>query len=174
MNTPAKTPAISPGPTGVRLPEGARVIKIGGRVQRDEHLGPALSAWWRVHTRALCIVHGGGEDVSTLQRALGIEPTFIGGRRVTAPGDIDLVRMALSGAANKRLVETIIQAGVPAVGISGEDATLLTAEPIEWRRVGRRRSRAGREHALHRNAVGSRIPASYLAARIAWIEREWR
>jgi acetylglutamate kinase len=158
MNTPAKSPAMSPSPIGIRLPEGVRVIKIGGRVQRDDRLGPTLSAWWRVHTRALCVVHGGGDDLSTLQRALGIEPTFIAGRRVTAPEDIDLVRMALSGAANKRLVDMIIQAGVPAVGISGEDATLLSAEVIDGGALGA----VGRVRGVNTHFIATLWAAGYL------------
>ncbi len=110
---------------------GLRVIKVGGRVQRDERLPVALAAQWSDSRGALCLVHGGGDAISALQRAAGVEPTFIGGRRVTSPGDIDILRMALSGSANKALVAALTAAGLPAVGISGEDAGLLTAEPVD-------------------------------------------
>jgi acetylglutamate kinase len=77
------------------------------------------------------VVHGGGDEVSALQRRLGQEPRFVGGRRVTTAEDLDVVRMVLSGAANKRLVRQFLAAGVPAVGISGEDAGMIEALPIE-------------------------------------------
>jgi acetylglutamate kinase len=74
-------------------------------------------------------VHGGGDDVSALQKAMGAEPRFVGGRRVTGEGDIALLRMALSGLANKRLVSALAARGLPAFGLSGEDGGLLSAFP---------------------------------------------
>jgi acetylglutamate kinase len=55
----------------------------------------------------------------------------VNGRRITSDDDIELVRMVLSGSANKRLVASLTAVGIPAVGISGEDASLLSAEPLE-------------------------------------------
>ena len=68
-----------------------RVIKIGGRAQSDARLAPAIAAAWNQAPGSLCVVHGGGDGISELQRALGLEPTFAGGRRVTSEGDIDAV-----------------------------------------------------------------------------------
>jgi acetylglutamate kinase len=113
------------------------VVKLGGRVQSDPRLAGAIGALWDSAPGSLCIVHGGGDEVSALQRQLGREPVFIGGRRVTMPEDVDLVRMVLSGRANKRLVSMLSAAGVPAVGISGEDGDLLPAEVIDAERFGR-------------------------------------
>lgn len=113
------------------------VVKLGGRVQSDPGLALAVRELWRSEAGALCIVHGGGDEVSALQRQLGREPSFIGGRRVTTDEDLDLVRMVLSGVANKRLVATLSAAGIAAVGISGEDGALLSAEPIDRGRFGR-------------------------------------
>jgi acetylglutamate kinase len=84
----------------------------------------------------MCLVHGGGDEVSALQRAMGRQTVFVGGRRVTSRGDIELLRMVLSGAVNKRLVNAFVVAGVPAVGISGEDAHLIEAEQIDAERLG--------------------------------------
>jgi acetylglutamate kinase len=103
-----------------------RVIKLGGRVQIDPTLPGLVAAAWNA-THALVVVHGGGDEVSRLQQAFGRESTFIDGRRVTAVEDLDLLRMVLSGSANKRLVAAMVGAGVPAVGVSGEDAGLLRA-----------------------------------------------
>ena len=105
------------------------VVKLGGRVQGDPALPATLARAWRRTEGALVIVHGGGDEVTALQRRLGQEPTFVGGRRVTAAEDIDALRMALSGLANKRLVAALVGAGVQAVGVSGEDAGIIAAEP---------------------------------------------
>ena len=110
---------------------GPIVVKLGGRTQSDAALPTALAALWKACDGQLVIVHGGGDQISALQRLRGEEPVFIGGRRVTTEGALELVRMVLSGLANKQLVSALTAIGAPAVGISGEDATLLRAEPID-------------------------------------------
>ncbi len=107
------------------------VVKLGGRVQSDPDLIPAVAALWLAMPGQFAIVHGGGDEVSEMQRRLGREPSFVNGRRITSAEDVDLVRMVLSGTSNKRLVADLIAAGIPAVGISGEDAGLIEAEPID-------------------------------------------
>jgi acetylglutamate kinase len=104
-----------------------RVIKIGGRVQSDPGLPGQIATAARAAGDGLVVVHGGGDEVSALQRSLGNEPQFVGGRRVTTHEDMHVVRMVLSGSINKRLVRQFLDAGVPAVGISGEDGGILPA-----------------------------------------------
>jgi acetylglutamate kinase len=113
-----------------------RVVKLGGRAQQAPELVPALVAAWRSTPGTLVVVHGGGDEVSALQRAMGREPQFVDGRRVTTDDDIALLRMVLSGLVNKRLVAALVAAGVPAVGISGEDAALLSATPVDIATMG--------------------------------------
>jgi acetylglutamate kinase len=113
-----------------------RVIKVGGRPQLDPTLIGALGAAHRAMPGALVVVHGGGDEVGALQRLYGVEAQFLGGRRVTSALDLEIVRMALSGSANKRLVAAMVGAGMPAVGLSGEDAGLLRATPIDEDRYG--------------------------------------
>jgi acetylglutamate kinase len=115
-----------------------RVIKIGGRPQGDPALAGALASdWARARTNGgLVVVHGGGDEVSVLQASLGGSTTFVNGRRVTTERDIDLVRMALSGSANKRLVSALVENGVDAVGVSGEDAALIGALPMDAEQLG--------------------------------------
>lgn len=113
-----------------------RVIKVGGRPQQDPGLSNALASGWESEAGGLVLVHGGGDEVSALQGALGGSATFVDGRRVTTERDIDLVRMALSGSANKRLVATLVERGIDAVGLSGEDAALIAASPLDARRLG--------------------------------------
>lgn len=115
-----------------------RVVKIGGRAQGDPALLTRLRTAIETPGARVVVVHGGGDEVSALQRQMGVEPQFIGGRRVTSAGDLDAVRMVLSGTVNKRLVAQLISAGVRAVGISGEDGGLLTARVADatYGRVG--------------------------------------
>lgn len=84
----------------------------------------------------MVIVHGGGDAVTRLQKAFGIEARFDGGRRITTEQDVELVRMALSGVANKQLVSSLVSEGVRAVGISGEDDGLFGATPKDPERLG--------------------------------------
>lgn len=107
------------------------VVKLGGRTQSDAALPAILAALWQSTHGRVVIVHGGGDQISALQRLRGEEPVFVGGRRVTTEGALELVRMVLSGLANKQLVSALMNAGAPAVGISGEDAGMLRAEPID-------------------------------------------
>jgi acetylglutamate kinase len=111
------------------------VVKIGGRAQGDPAL-PGLLAQAVRNGDELVVVHGGGDEVTALQRRLGSEPTFIGGRRVTTEDDMEVVRMVLSGAVNKRLVRQLLDAGVSAIGISGEDGGLLPALLLEGGALG--------------------------------------
>jgi acetylglutamate kinase len=114
-----------------------RVIKIGGRVQRDPRLATALAQMWAQAPASFCVVHGGGETISTLQTQLGGAPRFVKGRRVTGKADIEVLRMALSGVANKQLVDSLSTKGVAAVGISGEDGSLIVARALDADVLGR-------------------------------------
>jgi acetylglutamate kinase len=112
-----------------------RVLKIGGRPQADPSLAAFVAEAWDA-VRGMVIVHGGGDEVSALQARLGGASQFVEGRRVTGAQDIELVRMALSGTANKRLVSALVREGVRAVGISGEDASLIAATPVDAAKLG--------------------------------------
>jgi acetylglutamate kinase len=107
-----------------------RVVKLGGRTQADPTLAATLAALWNAAPGTLCVVHGGGDEISALQRKLGGAPIFVGGRRVTTREDIEIIRMVLSGSINKRLVADLVGCGIPAVGLSGEDAGFIEASPL--------------------------------------------
>ena len=113
-----------------------RVVKIGGRPQADPSLPALIAETWDAMSDPMVVVHGGGDEVSALQKAMGITAQFVDGKRVTTPQDVDLVRMALSGTANKRLVSSLVREGVRAIGISGEDASLIAATPVDSVRMG--------------------------------------
>ncbi len=106
------------------------VIKIGGRAQASPQLVDRITEAWNGRPGSFCIVHGGGDEISAFQRRVGLNPSFVDGRRITTSEDMMVVRMVLSGLVNKRLVSHLVAAGVPAVGISGEDDGMLTATRI--------------------------------------------
>jgi acetylglutamate kinase len=135
-----------------------RVVKIGGRAQADSRLASAVRAAWTTSPGKLCLVHGGGDEVSAMQKALGREAAFVGGRRVTSEGDLDLLRMVLSGIVNKRMVNELIAVGVPALGLSGEDGALIRAEVIDAGSLGF----AGRPVGINVSLLETLMSARYL------------
>lgn len=106
-------------------------------MQADPQLASLIASAWNGKPGSWCVVHGGGDEISTLQRSLGREPVFVNGRRITTADDMDLVGMVLSGRVNKRLVSSLRAAGIDAVGLSGEDGGLLAARPIDVTQFGR-------------------------------------
>jgi acetylglutamate kinase len=135
-----------------------RVVKIGGRAQSDPHLVAALGQAWNDSPNNLCVVHGGGDEISAMQRALGREAAFVGGRRVTSQSDLELLRMVLSGIVNKRLVNGLVVAGIPAVGLSGEDDALIGAELIDAATLGF----AGRPTDINVQLLRTLLDAGYM------------
>jgi acetylglutamate kinase len=73
------------------------------------------------------VVHGGGPQIGALMERVGKEVEFQDGFRVTDADTIDLVRMVLVGKVNRDIVSSINVHGALAVGLSGEDANLITA-----------------------------------------------
>jgi acetylglutamate kinase len=147
------------GMTPMTQDAGIRVIKVGGRPQRDPALAAALARAHRSAPGSLVVVHGGGDEVSTLQSLYGIVAQFSGGRRITGAPDLEILRMALSGSANKRLVAALNDAGVQAVGLSGEDAGLLRATPTDPARFGFVGTPSGVNEALvHHLLQGGYLP----------------
>jgi acetylglutamate kinase len=72
------------------------------------------------------VVHGGGPQITDLMQRLGKEPEFVDGLRVTDAETVDIVRMALVGKVNREIVSSVNRHGSYAVGLSGEDAALIT------------------------------------------------
>ncbi|MGB3696991.1 MAG: acetylglutamate kinase [Gordonia sp. (in: high G+C Gram-positive bacteria)] len=106
------------------------VIKYGGNAMVDDELKKAFAADMAL-LRACgihpVVVHGGGPQISAMLGRLGLEGEFRGGFRVTTPEVMDVVRMVLFGQVGRELVGLINAHGPYAVGITGEDAHLLTA-----------------------------------------------
>jgi acetylglutamate kinase len=106
------------------------VIKVGGNELDDDYFLASLAQQVAALPEWPLIVHGGGRATSELMTRFGLVPRFVEGLRVTDPQTLDLVIMALVGQASTRLVAALAHAGVPAIGLSGVDAGLVTARPI--------------------------------------------
>jgi acetylglutamate kinase len=107
------------------------VIKYGGHAMTAEDLRAGFAQDLVFLKRAglrPVVVHGGGPQVTGHLDRLGIESEFTAGLRVTTEETIDVVRMVLNGKVNKDIVGLINRYGPYAVGLSGEDANLFTAE----------------------------------------------
>ncbi|PND55168.1 acetylglutamate kinase [Mycobacterium sp. ENV421] len=106
------------------------VIKYGGNAMTDARLKAAFAddmVFLRNAGIHPVVVHGGGPQISAMLKRLGIEGEFKGGFRVTTPEVLDIARMVLFGQVGRELVNLINAHGPYAVGITGEDAHLLTA-----------------------------------------------
>src|SRR6201994_1434061 len=107
------------------------VIKYGGHAMAEQPLREAFAediVFLRYAGLRVVIVHGGGPQITSHLDRLGVETEFRGGLRVTTPETMDVVRMVLVGQVNRDVVGLINAHGPFAVGMSGEDAHLLTAE----------------------------------------------
>ena len=125
------------------------VIKFGGHAMTDEALRLAFAqdvVFLRYAGLRPVVVHGGGPQISAQLDRLGVATSFTAGLRVTTPETMDVVRMVLTGQVNRDVVGLINRHGPFAVGMSGEDANLLTAtrrhvlvegEPVDIGMVGK-------------------------------------
>ena len=107
------------------------VIKYGGHAMVDAALADPFAqdvVLMRLVGMNPVVVHGGGPQISDLMQRLGKKPEFVDGLRVTDAETVDIVRMALVGKVNREVVAALNQHGSYAVGLSGEDAGLITVE----------------------------------------------
>ena len=115
---------------------GLTVVKVGGNEIDDAVWVARFAASVVASGRPTVIVHGGGKEVTDLQRTLGAEPEWREGLRVTTPDTLRAVSMVLSGLVNKRLAAALIGAGARSAGISGEDGATLQAIPARGGQLG--------------------------------------
>lgn len=106
------------------------VLKVGGEVFADLGSTRALMEQVGILNQVgirVVLVHGGGPQSTRLAAALGLDATFIDGRRVTDGASLDVATMVLNGQINTRVLASCRDLGIPAVGISGVDAGLIRA-----------------------------------------------
>jgi len=113
------------------------VLKVGGEIFADPVQTTALmeqvGILHQVGIRVV-LVHGGGPQSTELATALGLDTTFVDGRRVTDGASLDVATMVLNGQINTRVLAACRDLQIPAVGISGLDAGLIQAHrrpPVE-------------------------------------------
>src|SRR6201988_920668 len=79
------------------------VIKFSGKVTEDhDHLislAEELALLHQVGIR-ICVVHGGGKQLSELAQQMGVEQTIIEGRRVTDDATLEMAKMIFAGKIN--------------------------------------------------------------------------
>ncbi len=135
----------------IRLYKGKSfVVKVGGEVFADPEATRALmeqvGILHQVGIRVV-LIHGGGPQSTKLATALGVDTTFVDGRRVTDDASLDVATMVLNGQINTRILAVCRDLQIPAVGISGVDAGLIRAhrrppvdrgddEPVDYGYVG--------------------------------------
>tara|TARA_A100001011_G_C14240811_1_gene813168 strand:- start:158 stop:1069 length:912 start_codon:yes stop_codon:yes gene_type:complete len=107
------------------------VIKLGGNVMADQNLKSSFAndvTWLKSVGINPVVIHGGGPQIENLLTQLGKEAKFVNGLRVTDSETMDIVEMVLAGKVNKELVELINQSGGRAVGLTGQDGSMLRAK----------------------------------------------
>lgn len=107
------------------------VVKYGGNAMTDDALKAGFAEdvlFLRLAGLRPVVVHGGGPQISAMLARLGVDSEFTGGLRVTTPEVMDVVGMVLVGQVQRELVGLLNGHGPYAVGLSGEDAQLFTAE----------------------------------------------
>ena len=107
------------------------VVKYGGNAMTTPALQEAFAedvVFLRYAGVRVVVVHGGGPQITDHLDKLGLVSEFRGGLRVTTAEAMQVVRMVLVGQVNPSVVGLINSHGPFAVGLSGEDAHLFTAE----------------------------------------------
>jgi len=107
------------------------VVKLSGKVT-EEHavlgsLAEELALLHQVGIR-ICVVHGGGKQLTELAAQLGVAQTIIDGRRVTDDATLDMAKMIFAGKINTDILAALRNRGIHAVGLSGVDGNIVHAE----------------------------------------------
>lgn len=106
------------------------LIKVGGHQISDHEFLAELAAIIKGFPAPVIVVHGGGKEISDMQKLMGIEPRYVNGLRYTDKDSLAMVEMVLCGVVNKRLVRYLMNAGVDALGMSGVDRGLVRGRKI--------------------------------------------
>lgn len=107
------------------------VVKFSGKVTENrENLASLAEELALLHQVGIkvCVIHGGGKQLSELATKLGVAQTVIEGRRVTDDDTLELAKMIFAGKINTDILAALRQRGTPAVGLSGVDGNIVHAE----------------------------------------------
>lgn len=107
------------------------VVKLSGKATEEHEnlssLAEELALLHQVGIR-LCVVHGGGKQLSDLATRMGVEQTIINGRRVTDDATLEMAKMIFAGKINTDILSALRNRAVEAVGLSGVDGNIVHAE----------------------------------------------
>jgi acetylglutamate kinase len=124
------------------------VVKLSGKATEDHDnlisLAEELALLHQVGIR-LCVVHGGGKQLSELASRMGVEQTIIDGRRVTDDATLEMAKMIFAGKINTDILSALRNSGIEAVGLSGVDGNIVHAQRRPPREV-LNRATGQREH----------------------------
>ena len=114
------------------------VVKYGGNAMVDEQLKNSFArdiVLMKLVGMNPVVVHGGGPQIGSLLEKLEIESSFVEGMRVTDQRTMDVVEMVLGGLVNKEIVSLLAKNQGKAIGITGKDGGLITAEKLLVRKA---------------------------------------
>lgn len=114
------------------------IIKFSGKVTEDkEVLASLVEEIALLHQVGIkiCVIHGGGKQLSELANKLGVAQTIIEGRRVTNDDTLDLAKMIFAGKINTEVLAAFRRRGIDSVGLSGIDGNIVNAQKRPPREV---------------------------------------
>jgi acetylglutamate kinase len=114
------------------------VIKLGGHAMIDpDILESAIrdAVLLQLVGINVVLVHGGGPEITDKMKALGKEPKFVAGLRITDKETLEIAQMVLVGKINTGIISLIARSGARGVGLSGNDGNLIIARKMEPQRV---------------------------------------
>ncbi|NTW91822.1 MAG: acetylglutamate kinase [Methanoregulaceae archaeon] len=114
------------------------VIKLGGHAMVDTAiLDTAIrdAVLLELVGIKVVLVHGGGPEITEKMKAMGKKPRFVSGLRITDEETLEIAQMVLVGKINSNIVSLIAKCGGKAVGISGNDGSLIVARKMTPQKV---------------------------------------
>ena len=129
------------------------VIKLGGHAMVDAAiLETAIrdAVLLQLVGIRVVLVHGGGPEITDKMKAMGKEPKFVAGLRITDEETLEIAQMVLGGKINSNIVSLIAKSGGKGVGLSGNDGNLIIARRMDPQKV----HVAGREQEVDLGHVG--------------------
>lgn len=104
------------------------IVKIGGNVIDNEQLLNTFLQDFSEFEGYKILVHGGGKKASEIAEKLGLQPSFVEGRRITDKSMLEVAVMTYSGLINKQIVAKLQQLRTNSIGFSGADGNLILSE----------------------------------------------
>jgi acetylglutamate kinase len=107
------------------------VVKLGGSIMDDLEAERQLLrdvVFMKYVGMHPIIVHGGGKEINQAMDDAGLEPQFVQGLRYTDDRVLSIAEHVLCGTINKRLVTTLTEFGVEAIGLHSLSSGVLFAQ----------------------------------------------